>query len=91
MPRLHPDDLAELIKGTVEGLKPTHEEHASKQAFIDANMSFTPEEAALMLNQTPRSIYNHCKKGIIKAFRTGGEWRISKQTIIDLQNGTTSK
>jgi hypothetical protein len=90
LPRLHPDDLQELITGVLEGLTPELKKLLSKDALVSSMTTFTISDAAKILDKSEQSITNYCSKGVIKAFRCGKEWRITQQSLIDHQNGKKS-
>lgn len=87
LPRLHPEDLDALAKGVADEIASEIVASAEKATSMNDLMTFTVDEVAVMYKTTPQTIAQHCKKGLLKAERFGREWRISKQTLIDNQNG----
>lgn len=89
MPRLHPDDLAELGKIISEELKPVLQKVNSKEEILKDMMTFNVREAATILNKDPDTIYRWCRTGVIKASKYGREWNITQQSLTEFRNGNT--
>lgn len=91
MPRLHPDDLAELGRAIAGELKEDLRLINTKEGVAKDMMTFSIKEAAKILSKDTTTIYRWCNKGILKATRSGKSWRITQQTLNDHINGNNKQ
>lgn len=89
LPRLHPDDMSELIKSITEHSKEVIHETASREHTIAENVVFTAEEISYMLKIEASTIYRLLRKGTIKGFKAGGQWRVTQESYNNYTHGNT--
>lgn len=82
LPRLHPDDLAEIKSAIAEIVgKEMKLLSLEKSQKIQDNMVFSVKEAAKFLGLNPQTISKYCKDGHIKAIKKGKSWLITQEAI----------
>jgi excisionase family DNA binding protein len=87
LPRLHPDDLQELINGVSNNVTNKLEEMLSKKENVSEMQTLTIRDAAKILNKDETTILRYIKKKLIKANKPGKEWIITQQSLTNYIDG----
>lgn len=56
---------------------------------IDPNGVYTLQEAAELLKVNPRTLHREARKGKVRAFRVGRQWRFYGRDLLALTNAAT--
>lgn len=81
LPRLHPEDLAELANMITRSLKEDLRALLSKEQSLSQSATYTIQEASLILNKNSQTVARYCRSGYIKAVKSGKEWVITQKAI----------
>jgi excisionase family DNA binding protein len=85
MPRLHPDDIQEIIQGLCEKLKPEISLLVDKLYDSKNATTYSIKEACKLLGGMSEStLRSHCQNGKIHAVKMGKSWLIPQDTITNL-------
>ncbi|KGO88104.1 hypothetical protein Q765_03355 [Flavobacterium rivuli WB 3.3-2 = DSM 21788] len=87
LPRLHPDDVQEIKEYLAAEIKAELRLLHTSDNTINEMMTFSVKQVADVLGKHPQTISDYCKKGIIKAAKSGKNWIITKQNLELYQNG----
>lgn len=86
LPRLHPEDLAEIVKSLSADTKQELRDLYSRENVIKDMITLDIDEVALILKKNPQTISKYCQKKIIPSFKSGTEWRITQQSLKEYMN-----
>lgn len=87
MPRLHPDDVQDIKTFLAQELKAELRLIHTTDNTINNLKTFSVKEAAKILGKYHQTISIYCKKGIIKANKSGKQWMITQDNLKLYQNG----
>jgi excisionase family DNA binding protein len=81
LPRLHPEDLQDLIDGVSKNVVVKLEEMLSKKENISEMQTLTIRDVAKILNKHETTILRYIDKKILKASKPGKEWIITQESL----------
>jgi DNA-directed RNA polymerase specialized sigma54-like protein len=87
LPRLHPDDLQELIDNVSQNVVGKLEEMFLKKENVSEMQTFTIRDVAKILNKDETTILRYIKKKLIKANKPGKDWIITQQSLTNYIDG----
>ncbi|WGK93767.1 MULTISPECIES: helix-turn-helix domain-containing protein [Flavobacterium] len=87
LPRLHPDDLQELVNSVSQNVVGKLEELFLKKENVSEMQTFTIKDAAKILNKHETTVLRYIKHNLIKAHKPGKEWIITQESLTNYIDG----
>lgn len=87
LPRLHPEDLQQVIDGVSKNVTDKLEEIFSRKEHVSEMQTFTIREVGKILNKHHTTILRYIDKKLIQATKPGKEWIITQESLKNYIDG----
>lgn len=87
LPRLHPEDLKEIINGVSNNTIDKLEEIIAKQRVISELQTLSVSDCAKILNKHDTTIARYIKNGLLVASKIGKDWIITQHSLKNFIDG----
>lgn len=88
MPRLHPEDLKQLIDEVSCNVNNHVTEILSNTNSLNDIKVLTVKDVAFVLQKDKRTIISYIEKKLISARKIGKDWIVTKESLNNFINGT---